>query len=389
MTDRQTALLAEARRIQESGYFGRSERLTQAFEILVNASESGRPIKEVELASEVFQNDIRLQSGLDSSVRALVHRLRRKLDQFYAERGAIDGMRLDIPKGTYVLQLVPVEAVEREDAIHETVTDERRPRSSSLILKTLCALLALALAGMTALYFTAPKTLMDSELSRLAELRSRPFWSEFLDSPRPTIIVLGRPKNAVEDEVSPQVLLASAHGVRNLAPVLYVDARNERFMTIMPSDRVHAEMIRNNNIIYLGKVDDLGPQLDHIWSGIRIAKTENGTEVIDRETGKRYAATSAPADATGTHIEYAILAAMNGPDGTRILIIAGSGNAAVSQAAAVAISSNDLEEIARRTNSAPNFEALYAVRAHGPSHQGAELLVAAPLPSGAWGTESP
>ena len=63
----------------------------------------GTPIKEYQIATEVFGRSADFDPQLDSMVRVQAGRLRVKLSEYYAGDGAEDPIIVELPKGTYVL----------------------------------------------------------------------------------------------------------------------------------------------------------------------------------------------------------------------------------------------------------------------------------------------
>ena len=80
---------------------GRSDGLNRLFDYLVESARAGAKPKEFEVAAAVFGRDASFDGSQDASVRVAVHRLRRKLDDFYAGPGRDEAVRLAIPKGEY------------------------------------------------------------------------------------------------------------------------------------------------------------------------------------------------------------------------------------------------------------------------------------------------
>ena len=100
------ALLAQVTRVRESGILGRSHGLAKLFDYLAGADRGAQGLREADVAQDVFGRGAALSS--DASVRVYVHRLRRKLDDFYAGAGAGEPHRLVIPLGEYRLDVVEV-----------------------------------------------------------------------------------------------------------------------------------------------------------------------------------------------------------------------------------------------------------------------------------------
>ena len=73
----------EVDRFRSSGLLGRPGSLSALFEFLVTRTLSDQPPKEIEIALEVFGKNSDFAAGEDAVVRVYIHRLRRKLEEFY------------------------------------------------------------------------------------------------------------------------------------------------------------------------------------------------------------------------------------------------------------------------------------------------------------------
>ena len=136
----------EARRLLESGALGRSPQLVELFEYLVAASARNRSPKEAEIAHDVFGRDAAFEPAQDALVRVHVHRLRTKLERFYAENTAEGGERLAIPKGEYRLVLEQPGAAMAEAGLDPEPVRRLAPwRGIALVLLAVSAALAMAL----------------------------------------------------------------------------------------------------------------------------------------------------------------------------------------------------------------------------------------------------
>jgi len=94
-------LQAHAERIRASGALGRSDLLLRLFNFFVDCALAGRVPKEIEVALDVFGKRADFDVAQDAMVRVYIHKLRRKLDEYYAGPGKDDEERLIIPKGQY------------------------------------------------------------------------------------------------------------------------------------------------------------------------------------------------------------------------------------------------------------------------------------------------
>jgi Malectin domain len=97
--DQRTALY----RVLDSGCFAKAPALAAMITYICNAYFDGRTheIKEYTLATEALGRDPNFDQRKDSIVRVEMHRLRKRLRQFYAEEGADFPLQIDIAVGQY------------------------------------------------------------------------------------------------------------------------------------------------------------------------------------------------------------------------------------------------------------------------------------------------
>src|ERR1700733_9589197 len=105
------SLQALAAPIRASGALGRSQLIQKLFDFLVLCSATGRTPKEAEVAIEVFGKAVSFDVAQDAMVRVYVHKLRRKLEEYYASAGRSDPFQLTIPKGAYRIVVSDHDAV--------------------------------------------------------------------------------------------------------------------------------------------------------------------------------------------------------------------------------------------------------------------------------------
>src|SRR5262245_38236715 len=88
-----------AARLRATNLLGRSEALKKLFDFLVQRSGDATAPKELEVAAAIFGAAADFDVSQDASVRVYIHRLRQKLDEYYAGPGKDEAERLSIPKG--------------------------------------------------------------------------------------------------------------------------------------------------------------------------------------------------------------------------------------------------------------------------------------------------
>jgi len=96
--------LEQVNRLTASQALHGSESLCKLLRYLVKhaVDHPGVPIKEFQIATEVFGRSADFDPQLDSMVRVQAGRLRSKLHEYYASDGLEDDIVVELPKGTYV-----------------------------------------------------------------------------------------------------------------------------------------------------------------------------------------------------------------------------------------------------------------------------------------------
>src|SRR5246127_1455497 len=99
------ALHSQIEKLNRSAVLHGSESLCKLLKYLGEHSldAPGTPLKEYQIATEVFLRPSDFDPRLDSTVRVQTGRLRAKLAEYYAGEGAEDPVIVELPKGSYAL----------------------------------------------------------------------------------------------------------------------------------------------------------------------------------------------------------------------------------------------------------------------------------------------
>lgn len=97
--------LAQVDRLVSGRALHGSESLCKLLRYLAKQAveHPGTPVKEFQIATEVFGRSADFDPQLDSMVRVQAGRLRTKLSEHYSSEGADDPIVVELPKGTYAL----------------------------------------------------------------------------------------------------------------------------------------------------------------------------------------------------------------------------------------------------------------------------------------------
>src|SRR5204863_6984648 len=95
--------LSQIERIVNSRMLHGSEQLCKLLRYLGEHAleKPGSPLKEYQIATEVFGRPADFDPQLDSTIRVQAGRLRIKLAEYYCTEGADDPVIVELPKGTY------------------------------------------------------------------------------------------------------------------------------------------------------------------------------------------------------------------------------------------------------------------------------------------------
>ncbi|MBD3377893.1 hypothetical protein GF406_22885 [candidate division KSB1 bacterium] len=152
----------------------------ELLEYLFKATLNKTEIKEASIAIDVFKRTIGFNSADDPIVRVRVYNIRKKLHTFYLTDGKNDKIRLSIPKGRYEL-------------IFEHLAPPTPKKQTVYGKKYLMILFVLVfILLLSNIYFWQKSIdLKNSSKSPSTVPSHHPMWTRFLQSEKPTLIVLG------------------------------------------------------------------------------------------------------------------------------------------------------------------------------------------------------
>ncbi len=398
-------LRLHADRILASEALGRSQALEPLFRYLLACSLEGRTPKELEVADEVFGRSAG-SLDQDASIRVHIHRLRRKLDEYYAGPGGGEAERLIVPKADYRLTITP------NPAFHKPPPTAPFPRSLCLRRRelTAVALMLICTAGLTWWLAARP----DAVEAPLVAARASPLWQPVVGNGRRVALVVGDyyifGERDAEGSItrlvrefdvnSPRDLqhrvASDAHagnyvdldldylpvGVGNalrvISPILRRSDRAVVPTMVVPASKLGPEMVKLTNLVYLGYLSGLGSLRDPMFSGSRFAVGSSYDEIIDKQTGHHYLAdTHLDPSGRNSGQDYALISCFTGVSGNRVVVIAGTRDAALMQAAEFAAQPDMLAQLARQAQGAASFDALLAVEGLGNIGLRARLVTVA------------
>jgi len=387
--------LAELARVRGSGTLGESGRLRELFDYLAARGLGASPATQADIADSVFgQPDT---EGDDATVRVYVHRLRKRLEEFYASAGdGPEGSRLVLPAGAYALRL----------ADRAAGTEDARP---ILFANRKWWAIGLALAAALAASFLLGRAVPASDHAAPANA----FWQPFLDSDRPVVVVVGdyymygeidpiEPEQSrlirdfrvnspmdlaglqdaepgrygnAEDVGLTYLPLATAYALREIVPIL---AQGGRKVTIIPASELHADAIRESNIVYVGLIGAMGLLEDTAFNGSGFEVGESYDELIDKAARKTYTSDEARRLAAPVfYRDYGYVARFRAPGGSLVAIVAGARETALRGLGPIIAAPtlrDELEALAEKGDE--GMEALFQVTGQQGADLSDRLLVA-------------
>jgi predicted outer membrane lipoprotein len=234
----------------------------------------GVPLKEYEIATEVFHRPADFDPQLDSTIRVQAGRLRLKLAEYYGSEGAEDPILVDLPKGGYVLSfhhrtppphgglmVASLSSGRRESAATSRIT-----RNWAIAVIVLGILLAAAVAVIAAMF--ASRTSAEASATSRSEpvpAAFRTFWGSFIAGPEAPWVIfsngafVGRPETGMRyfdpARDSRELVLDHYTGVGEVLAVHDLDhvfAMLGRPILVKRGSLLSLDDAKNNNLIFLG-----------------------------------------------------------------------------------------------------------------------------------------
>jgi hypothetical protein len=391
-------LRAAARAVRDSGVLGRSRLMLGLFDYLVETSAAGRSPKESEIAYEVFGKSANFASEQDAGVRVYVHRLRRKLEEYARDLRPDGGPRLTLPRGEYRMVLSAGAAPPRAAP---------RPRPlRPWLLALAAALLVVNVAGWVLVGGRA------GEPAGAARMRQSAVWAPFASSPFPLLLVVGDYYIFGESDdgmdVSRLVREYSVNSTEDLDAYLmqhpekaarYVDlglsylptssatavSRLTRLfggkkpVRVVTASQLTPQMLKSNDVVYLGYLSGLGALRYTVFSGSRYASGESYDEIIDLVTQRHFISQAALGPVRGgAYRDYGYVSVFEGPSGNHIALVAGTRDIGALAAVEQVTSPRGLKALTAAAGQARAFEAIYEVQGQGDVNLQTRMVAVAP-----------
>lgn len=333
---------AEIFRIQNSGVLGERGRLRELFDYFAGRGHDYASASQAEIAQEVF--GLAGAESDDATVRVYVHRLRKRLDSFYASDGSDNpAVRLHIPPGTYAMRFARTTVPARS----ATTVPPWRFKPALLLFGGA----ALVLAALAAGWMIG---------QRGAVPQSNAMWRPFIASDRPLLIVVGdyymfgeidpmAPEKgrlirefsinsatdlAQAEDVNPEryaaaedmglnyLPLSSAYALEKLMPIL---ARHKGRTAVIPSSKLTADDLQEANVVYLGLYSGMGllESMNFRRSQFRIGQSYDEMQHV--RSGRHFTSEEAVTRPSSRYYhDYGYASVFLAPGGNLVATIAGA-----------------------------------------------------------------
>ena len=396
---------AEIAQFRETIRSARSDKLLRLFDYLLERTRAGQSPNETEIASDLFGDEPDLLSAGNASVRVYVHRLRKKLEEFYSSGRPA---RISVPQGEYSIAIS-----DGSGAASENSEDAGKARAKRQLITV--AIAFLCLSGLTIWLLASSFPGSDR-----ADLARSPLWKPLMANGRPNLVVAGdiflfaeskdnrggsqlvwdpRIKNREALDV---VVMRSPARKGNLRDVdahflsVGTSLALARLQTItlglkrddstpVPlsyGSQLTSQTLKSANIIYVGSIACLPPLLRNPAfnaSGLKVGSSFE--ELIDRASGKHFQSDGSiiSEDRVATR-DYGYIARLRGPSGNVIVLIMGTRDPAILQMAQLISDPSKIAVLARDLlDPNGNFEALYEVRTIGSTNVNERRLILRPV----------
>jgi hypothetical protein len=374
VTDAELCLVQVERLVSSHTLHG-SESLCKLLRYLADhaVKHPGVPLKEYQIATEVFGRPADFDPHLDSLVRVQAGRLRTKLFEYYVSEGAEDPIVVELPKGTYTLGFHNATTATRT-ILHSPDAEQnatgRQIHKTSVLTIALAALLGIAIlviAGL--LLIRSPNATEAASAGARAPAAFRVFWQPFTTgAEEPWVIFsngafVGRAetglryfnpakdsKQAIDDHYTGVGEVLAIYDLDHVFRQLHREIRVKRGSLFTLDDA------QNNNLIFVGSpaenltLLDIPSTHEFIFQRLTTGPRTGDLAVVNvhPQPGEEKQFLSSPPGTPLTK-DYAIVGLVPGMDPARsLLILAGTTTIGTQAAAEYVCRQDSLEQLLLR-----------------------------------------
>lgn len=332
--------------ILESPEFKDAGRYGDLLQYLHRETLAGTVPKEITIANEFFRKEASFDPKEDPTVRVYLNNLRKKLEHYYLSSTKPHLYRVEIPRGHYQVEFVPVQAK----------VDKSR------LVGLLTGVIALLSVTVVILLILPRSTATSEKLAR------DPIWKEFMTpSGRPTLVVLGDffflyerdsaggnrkfvrniDINSVEDfrervkrdpsfaarYVQSDFTFLRPSASWGLATILPVLEQSSNGFALKLATQFTVDDLKTHNVIFIGSFKTLYSlqKFLHVF-GLTYSLSPNRLQVLGSAPDS--VLQFSPAEIKGGNYEkdYSVVAKGPGPEGSTIVLLLGFSDSGVLEA---------------------------------------------------------
>jgi hypothetical protein len=344
----------------------------------------GVPVKEYQIATEVFGRQADFDPQLDSMVRVQAGRLRTKLSEYYNTEGAADRLIVELPKGSYAVAfhertngagLHPNGGVTAGAWANNPVESVAAAAKRRYLVPTLSVALVGTIAVIGWMGWARPSAGVPgtSEAGASAPVPEpiRIFWKGFARGPEEPWVIfsnaafVGRPNSgmryydAAKDSKAP--ILDHYTGVGEVLAVHYLDtvfAQLHRELRVKRGSLFSLDDAKNNDLIFIGSPSEnltlleIPSTTEFVFKKVESGPQEGNVEIVNVHPAKGEAANYllGPSN-TALAADYAVVALVKGinPEHSE-LILAGTTTIGTQAAVEFVTRENYLDELLKKMN---------------------------------------
>lgn len=356
---------------------GRSAIQLSLFDLLVERSADRRSPKEIEIALVLFGEQELKDAGADSGVRVYVHRLRKRLDEYYRDKA---GPRLVIPKGEYRILL------DNETLVYR--------KSFSPVLGIGLFVIAVAILLLASWAVTpSSREVPLASLNRQGTIIEKLFRVE-----NPVIVVgdrLAIAETTNQSSVQRMILEPTVGSREDLgrylkahpdtfyrlydfnlrfAPAASAGAawqlqdgfgdkvlRRTESENMQPMSALSDSMLKTRDLVYVGRISNLGPLAKPVFMKSHF-RLDAYNKLIDLDAQREYASNVQMESGENSLIDYGYLAVLGSPFGRNIVVLAGLDDPATRAMTDFATAPGNVASLRGQLKNSRQFEALFEVR---------------------------
>ena len=387
-------------RLTKSHSLHSSESLCKLLRYLAvhSLEHPGIALKEYQIATEVLGRPAGFDPQSDSTVRVQAGRLRVKLAEYYAQEGAEDPIRVEIPKGSYALtfQPKPSKLGRQISSPPSAVPAEKKlvvlpsNRGWAVAVVTLSVLLASAVVTSAILLSQRTRTAAGS--AQPVPVPYQLFWNRFVTSPQQPWVIfstgnfVGRPETGMRyfNPASDARSLIMDHytGVGEVLAIHqldYVFDMLNRRIRVKRGALFSLDDAKNNDLIFVGSPSenltllDIPGTREFVFGRLPFGPRKGDLAVLNvhPEPGEPKTFLGSPATEPTTE-DFAVVSLLPGLDPARSILILAGDTTFGTQAAVEYVSREDsLQQLLQRLKVSKEsdlkpFEALLRVKiVHG------------------------